>query len=149
MELLGALHKQARKFNRRQPPTRVHLEKHKLRAQLATAHIRDQQLARRLAENLTIAGRRGVQSTRALRLAIHTRGPRSRPEQRAAVYAWPAGDPADVQIRYVSDDSIESPEALYEAAFGASADTTDLYDGLLPEVLASLLGFDVNDIEVA
>lgn len=149
VELLGALHKQARKFNRRQPPTRVHLEKHKLRAQLATAHIRDQQLARRLAENLTIAGRRGVQSTRALRLAIHTRGPRSRPEQRAAVYAWPAGDPADVQIRYVSDDSIESPEALYEAAFGASADTTDLYDGLLPEVLASLLGFDVNDIEVA
>ncbi|WP_431238196.1 hypothetical protein ACQ86B_27130 [Mycolicibacterium aichiense] len=148
VELLGTLRKQAVEFNSRQPPTVVHLESRQLRAQLADAHARDQQLARRLAESITIGGERGVRPTRSLNLAIHTYGHGDRPDRRAAVYAWPLGEPADVQIRYVSDDSIESAEALYESAFGTGADTADLYCAMLPEVLASLLGFEVNEIEV-
>jgi hypothetical protein len=148
VELLGTLHKQAERFNARQPRTLVRLEKRQLQAQLAAAHVRDQQLARKLSENITIGGERGVRPTRALKLAIHTHGQPNRPAQRFAACAWPPGEPTDVQIRYVSDESIESAEALYEAAFGAQADSMDLHADMLPKILASLLGFAVNEIEV-
>lgn len=147
VELLNTLRKQAEKFNARQPPTQVRLEKRRLHTQLAAAHIRDQQLARKLSERITIGGERGVRPARALHLAIQSHGPRNRPTQRA-VCAWPLGEPADVQIRYVSDESIESAGGLFEAAFGPDADTTDLHGDMLPGMLASLLGFAANDIEV-
>ncbi|WP_157935281.1 AAA family ATPase [Mycobacteroides abscessus] len=148
VELLGTLRKQAAEFNARQPRTVVHLEKRRLQRQLTTAHMRGQQLARRMSETITIGGERGVRPSRALRLVIHTHGPRNRPTQRAAICALPPGDPSDVQIRYVSDTSVENAEAAYKAAFGADADTTDLHAAMLPEMLALLLGFADNEIEV-
>lgn len=148
VELLGTLRKRAEEFNARQPRAIVDLEKRHLQAQLSAAHVRDQQLARKLSEKITIAGRRGIRPTRALRLAIHTHGPRNRPSHRFAVCAWPHGEPNDVQIRYVSDETIENAEALYSAAFGADADATDLHGGMLLEVLASSLGFAENEIEL-
>jgi hypothetical protein len=48
----------------------------------------------------------------------------------------------------VSDASIENAEGAYTAAFGADADTTDLHAGMLPGMLASLLGFADSEIEV-
>jgi hypothetical protein len=148
VELLGTLRKRAEKFNARQPRTVIHLEKGRLQAQLAAAHIRDQRLARKISETITIGGERGIRPSRALRLAIHTHDPRNRPTQRAAICAWPPGDPGDVEIRYVSDESIENAEGVYKAAFGADADTTDLHASMLPVMLASLLGFADNEIEI-
>lgn len=148
VELLGTLRKQAERFNARQPRTVVHLEKGRLQAQLAAAHIRDQRLARRISETITVGGERGIRPSRALRLVIHTHGPRNRPTQRAVICAWPPGDPGDVEIRYLSDESVENAEGAYKAAFGADADTTDLHGGMLPTMLASLLGFADNGIEI-
>jgi hypothetical protein len=148
VELLGTLRKRAEKFNARQPRTVVRLEKGRLQAQLAAAHIRDQRLARKISETITIGGERGIRPSRALRLAIGTHGPPNRPTQRATICAWPPGDPGDVEIRYVSDESIENAEGAYKAAFGADADTTDLHGGMLPTMLASLLGFADNEIEI-
>jgi hypothetical protein len=148
VELLSILRKRAEKFNARQPRSTVHLEKGQLRAQLEAAHIRDQSLARKMSETITVGGERGIRPTRALRLAIYTHGPRSRPSQQAAVCAWPPGDPGDVEIRYVSDASIENAEGAYTAAFGADADTTDLHACKLPALLASLLGFADSEIEI-
>jgi hypothetical protein len=148
VELLGTLRTQAERFNSRQPRTVVHLESGRLRAQLAAAHMRDQRTARRMSEEITIGGERGIRPPRALRLVIHTHGPSNRPTQRAAICAWPPGDPADVQIRYLSDESVENAEGVYKAAFGADADTTDLHGCMLPMMLASLLGFAENEIEI-
>jgi hypothetical protein len=53
-----------------------------------------------------------------------------------------------VEIRYLSDESVENAEGAYKAAFGADADTTDLHGGMLPTMLASLLGFADNGIEI-
>jgi hypothetical protein len=148
VELLGSLRKQAERFNARQPRSEVHLEKRRLQEQLTAAHIRDQHLARRMSETITIGGERGLRPSRALRLAIHTHGPSTRPGHRAAVCAWPPGDPEDVQLKYVSDESVKSAEAVYTAAFGSEADRTDLHAGVLPTMLASLLGFADNEIEI-
>jgi hypothetical protein len=148
IELLGTLRLRAEQFNARQPRSPVHLEKHRLQEQLTAAHVRDQDLARRMSETITIGGERGLRPSRAVRLAIHTRGASTRPGQRAAVCAWPPGAPEDVQLKYVSDESAESAEAVYRAAFGPEADTTDLHAGVLPAMLASLLGFADNEIEI-
>ena len=148
VELLGSLRKQAEQFNARQPRSEVHLEKRRLQGQLRAAHVRDQQLARRMSETITIGGERGLRPSRALRLAIHTHGPSARPGHRAAVCAWPPGDPKDVQLQYVSDESVDSDEAMYRAAFGSTADITDLHASMLPGMLASLLGFADNEIEI-
>ncbi|MCV7094248.1 hypothetical protein [Mycobacterium kubicae] len=149
VELLGTLRKQAEKFNTRQPRTVVRLEKDLLQAQLAEAHIREQHLARKLSETITIGGERGIRPMRALRLAILTHGRRDRPTQRGAICAWPEGDPDDVEIRYVSDVPHDTAEGAYKAAFGTDADTTDLHGSMLPAVLPSLLGFADNEIELA
>ena len=148
VELLGTLRKQAEQFNARQPRYEVHLEKRRLQGQLRAAHVRDQDLARRMSETITIGGQRGFRPSRALRLAIHTHGPSTRPGHRAAVCAWPPGDPEDVQLKYVSDESVDSAETAYRAAFGPEADMTDLHAGMLPGMLASLLGFADNEIEI-
>lgn len=89
VELFGTLRKRAKRFNARQPRTLVRLQKHQLQIQLASAHVRDQRLARRLSESITIAGERGIRPYRALRVAIHTHGPLNQPSQRAAVCACP------------------------------------------------------------
>ena len=52
------------------------------------------------------------------------------------VCAWPPGDPEDVQLKYVSDESVDSPEAVSKAAFGPEADMTDLHASMLPGMLA-------------
>lgn len=148
VELLGTLRKRAEKFNGRQPRTVVRLERRQLQAQLAAAHIRDQRLARRMSETITIGGERGIRPSRALRLAIHTHGPRNRPTRRAAICAWPPGEPDDVVIRHVSDESVANAEEAYKGAFGADTDMTDLHAGMLPSMLASLLGFENEDIEI-
>jgi hypothetical protein len=148
IEALSSLRQHAEKFNTRQPRTQVHLERHRLRAELKAAHTRDQQLARQMAENITIGGRRGPRPQRALRLAICSHGSAHRLEHRGAVCAWPIGDPEDVQIEYISGEPTQTAEAMYARAFGADAATTDLHAGKLPEILASLLGFDKNEIEV-
>lgn len=101
-----------------------------------------------MSETITIGGERGLRPSRALRLAIHTHGPSTRPAHRVAVCAWPPGDPEDVQLKYVSDESVKSAEAVYTAAFGSEADSTDLHAGMLPTMLASLLGFADNEIEI-
>ena len=101
-----------------------------------------------MSETITIGGERGLRPSRALRLAIHTHGPSARPGHRAAVCAWPPGDPKDVQLQYVSDESVDSDEAMYRAAFGSTADITDLHASMLPGMLASLLGFADNEIEI-
>ncbi|OBI28135.1 hypothetical protein A5711_02190 [Mycobacterium sp. E2238] len=147
VELLGSLRKQAERFNVRQPLSKVHLETSRLKRQLTEAHIRDQRLARRLSETITIGGERGHRPSRALHLAIHTHGPNSRPDQRAAVCAWPPGDPEDVRLKYVSDESVGSAEAFFKAAYGPEANMTDLHAGMLPQLLASLLGFEEDEIE--
>jgi hypothetical protein len=147
VELLGGLRKKAARFNSRQPPSEVHLERRRLQRQLTEAHVRDQRLARMMSETITIGGRRGLRPARALRLAIHTHGPSDRPAHRAAVCAWPPGDPEDVQLKYVSDEALDSPEAVYKAAFGSDADMTDLRANMLPGMLAELLGFAGNEIE--
>jgi hypothetical protein len=148
VELLGSLRKQAEQFNARQPRSEVHLEKRRLQEQLTAAHVRDQDLARRMSETITIGGERGLRPSRALRLVIHTRGPSTGPGHRAAICAWPLGDPEDVQLKYVSDESVESAEAVYRTAFGPEADMTDVHAGMLPEMIASLLGFADNEIEI-
>ncbi|WP_328352721.1 hypothetical protein OG976_20285 [Mycobacterium sp. NBC_00419] len=148
IEALSGLRIHAERFNTRQPRTQVHLQRHRLRAELKAAHIRDQQLARQMAENITIGGRRGPRPQRALRLAIYGRGPTHRLEQRGAVCAWPIGDPEDVQIEFISGEPAQTAEALYARAFGTDADATDLYAGRLSAVLAYLLGFAENEIEV-
>lgn len=148
VELLGTLRKRAEKFNARQPRTVVRLEKRSLQAQLAAAHIRDQHLARRISETITIGGERGIRPMRALRLAIFTRGSQDRPTQRTAVCAWPLGDPSDVEIQYLSDAPFDTAESAYKAVFGADADMTDLHGGMLPAMLASLLGFGDKEIEI-
>jgi hypothetical protein len=48
----------------------------------------------------------------------------------------------------VSDESVDSDEAMYRAAFGSTADITDLHASMLPGMLASLLGFADNEIEI-
>jgi hypothetical protein len=149
VELLGSLRKQAERFNARQPRFEVQLEKRRLQEQLTAAHVRDQRLARRMSEIITIGGERGLRPSRSLRLVIHTHGPSARPGLRAAVCAWPFGDPEDVQLKYVSDESVESAEAVYTAAFGPEADMTDLHAGMLPAMLASVLGFADNEIEIS
>jgi hypothetical protein len=146
VELIASLRKQAQRFNARQPRSEVHLDKRRLHRQLAAAHLRDQHLARTMSETITIGDRRGLRPSRALRIAIHAHGPPDRPAHRAAVCAWPPGDPEDVQLKYVSDESVDSPEAFYTAAFGADADMTDLHASMLHPMLAQLLGF--ADIEI-
>lgn len=148
VELIASLRKQAQRFNARQPGSEVHLERRRLHRQLAAAHLRDQHLARAMSETITIGDRRGGRPSRALHLAIHTHGPPNRPSHRAAVCAWPPGDPEDVQLKYVSDESVDSPEAFYTAAFGADADMTDLHASMLHDMLAQLLGFADNEIQI-
>jgi hypothetical protein len=89
VELLGNLRMRAEQFNARQPRSPVHLEKRRLQEQLTAAHVRDQDVARRMSETITIGGERGLRPSRALRLAIHTHGPSTRPGHRAAVCACP------------------------------------------------------------
>lgn len=148
VELLGSLRKQAERFNARQPRTRVYLEKRQLQTQLAAAHARDQRLAHRMSETITIGGQRGTRPSRALRLVVHAPGPRNRPGQGVAICAWPLGDPDDVEIRYVADESVDNAVDAYKGAFGADAATTDLHADRLPAMLAALLGFTERDIEI-
>jgi hypothetical protein len=53
-----------------------------------------------------------------------------------------------VQVRYVADETVESAEDAYRVAFGPDADTTDLHAGMLPGMLASLLGFQEREIHI-
>lgn len=147
VEMFSRLHAMAVRFNERQPPTRVRLDIGRLRAQLAVAHARDQQLAKQISEKITIGGRRGHRPTRSLRLAIHTHGPAARPEQRFALSALPVGDPEDVQVRYVSGEELDTPEKIYQAAFGSDEEMTDSHGGMLPEVLGWLLGHAQSELE--
>ena len=147
VELLSGLHGKAVRFNERQPRTQVGLDTPRLRAQLAAAHTRDQHLATLLSERITIGGRRGHQPTRALRLAIHTHGPAAQPARRFALSALPIGDPEDVQIRHVAGGELDTPEKIYRAAFGPDEEMTDPHGGMLPEVVAALLGHAESEIE--
>jgi hypothetical protein len=67
VELFSGLHAKAVRFNERQPRTRVRLDISRLRAQLAAAHARGQQLATLISERITIGGRRGHRPTRRTR----------------------------------------------------------------------------------
>lgn len=147
VELFSGLRGKAVRFNERQPRTQVHLDAPRLRAQLTAAHTRDQHLATLMSERITIGGRRGHQPTRALRLAIHTHGPAAQPVQRFALSALPIGDPEDIQIRYVAGVELDTPEKIYQAAFGPDEEMIDPHGGLLPEVVAALLGHTESEIE--
>ncbi|MGV0675963.1 hypothetical protein ABQE62_07170 [Mycolicibacterium fortuitum] len=147
VEMFGRLHAMAVRFNDRQPRTRVHLDRRSLTSQLAAANVRDQQMATQLSEKITIGDRRGHRPTRALRLAIHTHGPAARPARRFALSAFPVGDPEDVQVRYVTGDDLDTPEKMYQAAFGSDEEMTDPHGGMLPEVVAALLGHAENELE--
>ncbi len=148
VELLNKLNKMAVQFNERQPRTPVRLNMRSLRAQLTASHVRDQQLATHMSETITIGGERGHRPTRALRLAIHTHGPVAQPARRFATCTWPIGEPDDVQLRYVTDEALDTPEAIHHAAFGSSDELTDLHGAMLPGMLASLLGYANHDIEI-
>lgn len=76
VELFSGLHAKAVRFNERQPRTRVRLDISRLRAQLAAAHARDQQLATLISERITIGGRRGHRPTRACGLRFIRMGRR-------------------------------------------------------------------------
>ena len=95
-----------------------------------------------------VGGRRGHRPTRALRLAIHTHEPVAQPARRFATCTWPIGEPDDVQIRFVSDDALDTPEAIHHAAFGSNEEMTDLHGAMLPGMLALLIGRADHDIEI-
>jgi len=56
--------------------------------------------------------------------------------------------PSDVQIQYVSDPSLTDGIALYKAAFGATKPKTDFYEATALQVIASVLGFFEDEIEL-
>lgn len=151
VELVDALHQQAAEFNARQPRIEVPLQTPRLQQEIRNANVRDQRLARRLSETITVGDRRGRRPLRAVRLAIHTHGPADQadqPTRRAAVCALPNGDPEDVQIKYVSDETLDSPDAVYAAAFGPDEDATDLHANYLQPLVAELLGFSPADVNM-
>ena len=53
-----------------------------------------------------------------------------------------------VQIQYVSAPSLTDGIALYEAAFGAHEPKTDFYEATALQVIASVLGFFEDEIEL-
>jgi hypothetical protein len=61
------------------------------------------------------------------------------------VAAYPIGDPGQVSVRIVTRRDIR-PDELYGYVFGADAGRTDLRGGRSGEVLASLLGHELDEI---
>ena len=148
VELLGTLRKQAEKFNARQPRSVVHLEKRRLLAQLAAAHVRDQRLAPRMSETITIAGERGVRpsghcasSSTRTDLAI---APRNGGHLRVASRR-PGRCPDSVCLRRIGG---RRRGGIQNSLWRRCRHRQLLHADMLPAMLASLLGFADSEIEI-
>jgi AcrR family transcriptional regulator len=149
VEDFGRLWRRGRNFNLRQPPTRVSVDPNTLAKALATAHRRDMKLVQLIAERVTVGDQRGHRDPRSLRVAISTADRQQDFGSHLAACALPPGDPDDVNVQFISDPALTDGAALYEAAFGQHEPKTDFYEAPARSVIASVLGFIDDEIELA
>ncbi|MGJ6127205.1 hypothetical protein QN239_31980 [Mycolicibacterium sp. Y3] len=148
VDALGQLHRKARRFNAQQSARRVHFEQTDLWDLITAAHQRDAALARSMSETLTIGGSRGHRVERGLRVALQVVGNPRRWGGQMAAAAYPFGDPSDVDVHFVNDPNVASPNELFERAFGAGADRSDFVGGTNHNVIAGLLGYQADEIHL-
>jgi hypothetical protein len=145
VDTLNDLWLKARRFNADQAPRRVLFNEANLNETMRATHVRMAHIARTMSETLTVAGQRGHRDPRSLNVAIHAIGNPRRWGGLATVAAYPVGDPGQVSVRIVDRYDI-TPDKLYEYAFGAGADRTDIHCGRSGDMIASLLGHQRDEI---
>jgi hypothetical protein len=149
VDTLNDLWVKARRFNADQAPRKVIFEEENLHNLIGAAHVRMANIARRMSETLTIGGQRGHRDQRCLKMAVLADGDPRRWGGLVTVAAYPVGDPRDTEVRFVADRAnIESVEEIYERAYGANADRTDLHAGTNRDMIASLLGHEKDEIQL-
>jgi hypothetical protein len=93
------------------------------------------------------AGNEAIEINAHSRVAIHAFGNPRGWGGLATIAAYPLGDPHDVDVRIVDDPDVR-PEGLFDSAFGAGVDKTDLHGGRSSEMIASLLGYEKDEIQL-
>jgi hypothetical protein len=126
-------------------PRRVLFDEANLNQLIRATHIRMSDIAPDYVGDLTVAGQRGHREQRSLNVAIHAIGPPRGWGGLATVAAYPIGDPGQMSVRIVARRDIR-PDELCGYVFGAEPDRTDLHGGRSGEVLASLLGHELDEI---
>lgn len=147
VDTLNDLWLKARRFNTDQAPRSIVFNEANLNLTIKATHLRMSHIARKMSETLTIAGQRGHRDPRSLNVAIHASGDPRKWGGLVTMAAYPVGDPQEVSVRVVDRHDI-TPDRLYEYAFGANADRTDLHAGRTGEMIASLLGHQRDEIQL-
>ncbi|MFQ6397571.1 hypothetical protein ACLMAJ_29510 [Nocardia sp. KC 131] len=148
VDLFSDLWENARRFNKTQPRRKVPTNEPSLTEHIRASHVRDQEVARRLSETITIGGHRGHRDMTALRLAIHTRRAPTGLQFGPALAVFPPGSPDDVKVALVDGTGINSADHLLEKAFGSINQWEFPVAGPTNEVIATLLGHEPDEIQL-
>ncbi|MGY4785853.1 hypothetical protein ACVH9Z_39080 [Rhodococcus opacus] len=146
VDLFSDLWENARRFNETQPRRKVATDEQSLTEQIRAAHMRDQEVARRLSETITIGGHRDMT---ALRLAIHTRRGPTGLQFGPALAVFPPGSPEDVEVALIDGTGINSADQLLDTAFGSIERWQYPVESLAAtDVIATLLGHEADEIQL-